>query len=278
MVAPRAKVAYSHGARCALGRVTEVGLIVDSGGPQGWRRLGRFAFVYTLAGRAQFRDRNGVARDLEPGDALLLFPDVEHAYGPAPGARWSEFYLVFEGPVFELWRQTGVLDPADPVRPARPVATWLPRLEAIPEEPRKSSAARALLEICRLQAVLAELWGRPAGLDATGRQADAIAAACALLEADRARNLSLTALARTVGMSYESFRKAFVRAVGVPPARFRLARQIDRACALIRRGELSDKEIAARLGFYDEFHFSHRFKSVTGLSPRTFRRAQSVSR
>lgn len=276
-MAPRTKVAFSHGATSALGRVTEVGLIADSRGPQGWRLLGRYALVYTLAGRAGFRDRNGLTRELTAGDAVLLFPDVEHRYAPAPGQRWSELYLIFEGPVFDLWRRAGVLDPADPFRRAHPVERWASRLESVPDEPRRPSVARALIEVCRLQAVLAELWGRPAGTGASGPEADAIGAACALLEADHDRRVDLPALARSLGLSYETFRKAFARQVGLPPARFRLARQIDRACELMRRGGLSDKEIAARLGFYDEFHFSHRFKQVTGLSPRAFRRAQSAT-
>lgn len=267
---------FSHAATSALGRVTEVGAIVDSRGPDGWRRLGRYALVYTLAGRARFRDRSGLMCELVPGDALLLFPDVEHAYGPTPGERWSEVYLIFEGPVFDLWRSSGVIDPNDPVRHARPVARWLERIEEVADEPRHASVAGTLAEVCRLQGLLAELWGHPGGTSPRAEN-DGIAAACALLEADHDRTVELPALARSLGMSYETFRKTFARQVGLPPARYRLARQIDRACALMRRGDLADKEIAAKLGFCDEFHFSRRFKQVTGLSPSAFRRAQSIA-
>ena len=36
---------------------------------------------------------------------------------------------------------------------------------------------------------------------------------------------------------------------------------------------LTNKEIAYRLGFCDEFHFSHRFKQIMGKSPQRFRRS-----
>ena len=46
---------------------------------------------------------------------------------------------------------------------------------------------------------------------------------------------------------------------------------MDRACELMAQGRLSGKEIAAKLGFFDEYHFSKRFKQVTGFSPTAFR-------
>jgi len=36
-------------------------------------------------------------------------------------------------------------------------------------------------------------------------------------------------------------------------------------------GNLTDRQIAERLGFCDEFYFSRRFKQLTGRSPRQFR-------
>ncbi len=66
--------------------------------------------------------------------------------------------------------------------------------------------------------------------------------------------------------------------MGTPPARWRAARIIERACELMLRGGLVDKQIADRLGFSDEFHFSRKFKQVIGQSPRQFRRSLSRSR
>ena len=57
----------------------------------------------------------------------------------------------------------------------------------------------------------------------------------------------------------------------MPSARHRSIRAIDRACELMQAGGLTDRQIVERLGFYDEFYFSRRFKQVTGRSPSHFR-------
>jgi AraC-like DNA-binding protein len=84
------------------------------------------------------------------------------------------------------------------------------------------------------------------------------------------------AVARKLGMSYAGFRKRFVRLGGVSPAKFQMQSVIERACELIHRRGPTNRELAGRLGFCDEFHFSRRFKQIVGLSPREFR--QQISR
>ena len=64
---------------------------------------------------------------------------------------------------------------------------------------------------------------------------------------------------------------------GLTPSRYRVARVIEKACNLVLKTELTSKEIAHLLGFADEFHFSRRFKKVTGHPPRDFRRLYRLS-
>ena len=65
---------------------------------------------------------------------------------------------------------------------------------------------------------------------------------------------------------------SFTQIVGMPPAKYRAARIIDRACELIQNSDLSDKQIAEKLGFCDEYYFSRSFKKIRGASPRAFRK------
>jgi AraC-like DNA-binding protein len=51
---------------------------------------------------------------------------------------------------------------------------------------------------------------------------------------------------------------------------------MEQARALITERNLSNKQLAEMLGFYDEFHFSRRFHQITGQSTREFRRSPLV--
>lgn len=279
MPAPAVSVRFRYAEPAVFGRITQAGLLRDSTGPadqRPMRVLDSYALVYTIDGAARYRDGNGLDRAVRPGDAILVFPDLPHMYGPGSGGRWSEFYLVFDGPVFDLMRDRGLLDPARPVRHAEPVNAWLARLESVTRSPRRPGGT--LQEASRLVAVLADLLAADGGGEEPDADRRLVQRACALLESDLQRDLDGPALARHLGTPYESFRKRFTRELGVPPARWRRARLIERACELMQRGGLNDKQIAHRLGFCDEFHFSRRFKEVTGEPPRAFRRSLSRSR
>ncbi len=275
----QAPLRVRNAARSPLGRVSLAGFIPDGQGipAEPLRILGSYAVVYLLDGGGRFRDEHGLDLRVRAGDLLVIFPDVAHTYGPGRKERWTEFFLCFDGPVFDLWRQSGLLNPAQPLHHLEPIDHWARRFEGVLGAPRRPGHAPPLLEVCRLQGVLSEalLAGR-GGLD--GAEADWVDRACARLESDLERELDLDDLAYELGMSYDGFRKRFARAVGMPPARYRGTRIVDRACELMQSGSLTDREIAEVLGFCDGFYFSRRFKQVTGVSPRRFRTSLPLSR
>lgn len=267
-------VRFSFGTPPHFGRITQVGLLRHGqGSSASMRVIDSYALAYSLDGVAHYRDANGIARDLRPGDALLVFPELPHRYGPQAGERWSEFYLVFDGPAFDLWRENGLLDPFRPVLHCEPTDYWLQRLESVPDAPRQPGGA--LVEACRLLLLLAEMSAAAHSQVQLADERQAIARACALLESDTSRDLDMPSLAGQLGMPYPSFRKRFVELIGMPPGRYRTVKLVERACELMQRGGMPDRQIAETLGFCDEYYFSRRFKAVTGMSPRAFRRGLS---
>jgi len=251
-----------------LGRITQAGTIYKNAGLSGcsMRILGSYALVYLLNGGGCYEDALGCRRDVRAGDLILLFPEIGHRYGPRLKKQWDEIYIVFDGPVFDLWRKRGLLAPETVIYHLEPREYWLQRLMevATPNIP-------SLERVCRLQSVLSAVLTRYERNPSTARDEEWLARACELLDTGIGNELYVAEVPRRLGMSPETFRKKFARLAGTPPWRYRITRVIERACRLVHEGRLTNKEIAAELGFSDEFHFSRRFKRITGRSPTQFR-------
>ena len=99
----------------------------------------------------------------------------------------------------------------------------------------------------------------------------------ALLDEQAVSGGSIKAVARHMGLGYETFRKRFARE-GISPGKYMTTRIMARASDLLHHPELSLREIALRCGFCDEFHLSKRFKAVVGVSPHQFRRTLGLVR
>ncbi|MBN9502547.1 MAG: hypothetical protein BGO01_17900 [Armatimonadetes bacterium 55-13] len=256
-------------AEAALGSITLAGTIKNSPGWAGKppRILGSFATLLILEGGGFYRDANGISQDVKTGDFLLLFPEIGHRYGPRRGGPWSEIYLVFQGPIFELLRSSGLLHPARPVVHTEDVQGYYGILRDLIEDATKSDGGQERA-VCRLASVLADLC---AGSPVTSRPDVGMMAVRNLLDVNLGEPVDWNLTAARVGWSYETLRKRFGAEFGISPARYRFLRKIEAAKSLLRDTGLANKEIAHVLGFADEFHFSKRFKQEVGVSPRGFR-------
>jgi len=240
------------------------------------RVFGQYALVYILAGSGTYSDANGWEQRLEAGDCVLVFPELRHIYGPTPGTSWSTTFLCFQGAVFDLWREKGLLNSSHPVFHLEPVDEWSHRIESVLGASRQIGFLPPLVETCHLLELLAAILtgeGRPQFHQEDRQWVDR---ACALIEAELGRTPDWEKIASQFGLAPEGFRKRFARLAGHSPARYRMGRLIDRACELMCEGRFRDFEIAERLGFCDEFYFSRRFKEITGKSPGTFRKNLSL--
>lgn len=91
------------------------------------------------------------------------------------------------------------------------------------------------------------------------------------IDREYALPLDVEALARGVHMSAGHLSRAFKRAYGESPYSYLMTRRIERAMALLRRGDLSVTEVCFEVGFSSLGTFSTRFSELVGMPPSTYR-------
>lgn len=84
---------------------------------------------------------------------------------------------------------------------------------------------------------------------------------------------TVASLARKVHLSPTHFAECFRKEMGVTPMRWLEWRRIAQAQEWLISTSLSVQEIARRVGFENQFHFSTRFRARVGQSPRQYRHA-----
>ncbi|MGW0535872.1 helix-turn-helix transcriptional regulator [Streptomyces sp. NPDC003032] len=91
------------------------------------------------------------------------------------------------------------------------------------------------------------------------------------MDRDYAQPLDVPALARDALMSAGHFSRSFRAAFGETPYSYLMTRRIERAKALLRRGDLSVTDVCMAVGCTSLGSFSSRFTEVVGESPSAYR-------
>jgi AraC-like DNA-binding protein len=92
------------------------------------------------------------------------------------------------------------------------------------------------------------------------------------MDREYAQPLDVEALARDAHMSPGHFSRQFRLAYGESPYSYLMTRRIERAMALLRRGDLSVTEVCFEVGCSSLGTFSTRFTELVGVPPSDYRR------
>ncbi|MFI8999107.1 helix-turn-helix transcriptional regulator [Streptomyces sp. NPDC053541] len=92
-----------------------------------------------------------------------------------------------------------------------------------------------------------------------------------MMDRDYAEPLDVPALARAALMSAGHFQRSFRAAYGETPYSYLMTRRVERAKALLRRGDLSVTEVCFAVGCTSLGSFSTRFTELVGESPSAYR-------
>ncbi len=91
------------------------------------------------------------------------------------------------------------------------------------------------------------------------------------IDREYAEPLDVESLARTALMSSGHFARSFRAAYGETPYGYLMTRRIERAKALLRRGDLSVTEVCVAVGCTSLGSFSTSFTKLVGVPPSEYR-------
>ena len=97
------------------------------------------------------------------------------------------------------------------------------------------------------------------------------------MDREYAQPLDVEALARGVHMSAGHLSREFRLAYGESPYSYLMTRRIERAMALLRRGDLSVTDVCFAVGCSSLGTFSSRFTELVGMPPSAYRREAANS-
>ena len=83
-------------------------------------------------------------------------------------------------------------------------------------------------------------------------------------------SVTLENIARHINYSASHFSALFSQRTSFAPMEYYNSLKIQRACSYLQFSDLKIKEIAFRLGYYDQFHFSKAFKKEMELTVETY--------
>ena len=92
------------------------------------------------------------------------------------------------------------------------------------------------------------------------------------MDREYAQPLDVEALARGVNMSAGHLSRQFKLAYGESPYAYLMTRRIERAMALLRRGDLTVTDVCFAVGCSSLGTFTTRFTELVGVPPSTYRR------
>lgn len=233
---------------------------------------GRSIFQYTLEGTGHLQFR-GVSHHLHPGQAMLLQPPDEYAYGARDGVRWRFFWLTLDGEDaarywHEMLQRVGPVLTVAPEGPVVTVATRLLLERFHSAEPVPAWAdAQGAYELCL--AILREIEEMRQG--SPSPQVTAVRRVQYHIQRNLATDLSVDLLARIAGLSRAHFSRVFRQHSGLSPGDYVLQQRLDQARHLLVTTQRPIYAIAAAAGFSDPNYFARIFRQRLGTTPVMYR-------
>jgi len=226
-------------------------------------------------GTVEFRRRRFTARK---GSLIVLPPECWHRYRPDTDTGWTTLWIGFGGDLANRLVGGAGFNKGGEVR-AIPDEHHFHRLLAdMVSDILGNGQAGVYSAAARIPLLTAALMkDEPVGEDSRFRSSELIHRAQQHMLERCGEEIDFESLASSFGITYRSFRYLFAKETGTSPLQYYLSVKLSRARNLLKSSDIPIEEIAHTLGFKTNWYFAHFFTKATGISPRDYRRTQSMN-
>lgn len=221
---------------------------------------------YVVKGRGVLR-YNEKEYMLSKDDTVMVFPDCEYSLECDELSPWELRYVEFHG-VDISWILS--LTAFSKTTPVAPKISGLARFYDIPCGEMKSG-----FQSIRTHAMLYYLFSYyiehfPYALKLSNNYVEA--ARDYILANYVDPNCTPSAVAEYVKLDRTYLYKLFKKETGVSVGEYIVRYRVERASVMLKRSEMSIKNISIAVGFLDQLYFSRVFKKIMHMSPSTYRK------
>ena len=247
---------------------------------------------FIFAGRGRFQG-DGRTWNLSAGQGFLICPDQVAFYQADHQDPWHYAWIGFQGTRAAAYLHQAGLSPRSPIlgSPAQgisPVRTGDADLPMTPAgcfqliaQALALRGGRELRLLALLHLLLSLLIEQnpepPLAENQVGRREWYVRQARDFLEMNYAQKITVSGLARHLGLDRSYFGLLFRRSAGQPPQRYLLHLRLAKACRLMTRSSLSIAAVARSVGYDDPLLFSRMFRQVIGCSPSQYRKSPAAT-
>ncbi|MDQ7796948.1 MAG: AraC family transcriptional regulator, partial [Spirochaetia bacterium] len=209
--------------------------------------------------------------DVKPGSIIMVFPGVRHFHKPVYEIGWMEYWVGFKGGHFELLRERGFLNPQEPFIEIGLQNNVLDLYNEIIAEVRDQKPLYQIVASSKILALIAEINACARRRAQASHAAQVVEAAKCMMVEKIYGDIDINSIATALGISASRLNDIFKTYTSMTPYQYYIHIKIHAAKSLLEQGDLSVKEVAYRLGFEDQYHFSRLFKKKTGIAPSQWR-------
>jgi AraC-like DNA-binding protein len=242
-----------------------------------WRSLPFLILVENCRGDYRYKIDGGVEKPLQRHEVLIVQSGTWHQMASSRPSLLSGVHLhytVFGGQdVFSYYRVPSCVNG----KPARLIASLMLELadnfNSLHRQPLTTAAHVQDVSFRLLREILKTCEPRTSRLKSLTTMKRMLPA-LRYIDEHLEDELSRDDIAGRAFISPPRFHVLFKECLGVAPMKYVQRCRLKRAQELLCDKDLPISEIAARLKFYDQFHFSKVFKASFGISPSQYRHAR----